>query len=58
MTRTPPAGPLWGVTLLMSGILIMGSLIAYDLPAARMFAFLGGVTLPPLCVLHYYAGEL
>lgn len=55
-SRRVRTGPLWVVTILISGLLIVGSLIAYDLPAARMFGVLGGVSLPLVSALHYAAG--
>lgn len=54
-SRRVRTGPLWTVTLLMSVLLIGGSLIAYDLPAARMFGVLGGLCLPVFAALHYAA---
>lgn len=52
MTREVRTGPLWVVTVLLSCLLIAGSLIAYDLFAARMFGLLGGVMLPFVAFLH------
>jgi hypothetical protein len=49
--------PLWAVTLFLSALLVGGSLIAYDLPAARLFGVLGGVALPIVAGLHYFAGK-
>jgi hypothetical protein len=55
--RRPPTGPLWVVTCTMSALIIVGSLIAYDLPTARAYGVLGGVTLPLLAALHFVAGR-
>jgi ABC-type amino acid transport system permease subunit len=51
-TREVRTGPLWVVTLVLSVLLVGGSLIAYDLPAARMFGVLGGLSLPLVSLLH------
>jgi hypothetical protein len=45
-------GALRVVVLLMSVLIIVGTLISYDKAAAQMFGLLGGVTLPLVALLY------
>jgi hypothetical protein len=48
----------WAVTLLMSGTLIVGALIAQDLPAARAFGIIGGVAIVVMSAYHNLIARL
>lgn len=48
-------GALRVVVLLMSVLLIGGTLVSYDMAAAQMFGLLGGVALPLVAALYEVA---
>lgn len=45
-------GALRAVVLLMSVLLVAGTLVSHDKAAAQMFGLLGGITLPLVALLY------
>lgn len=62
-SRTPAersrvrTGPLWAVTLVFSGMGVVGALAAYDQPTAQMFALVVSISIPAFSALHAIAGR-